>query len=153
MLVSKYFDAQLELYLLEDSRRRKRAETTISLGRIRSDGPKVMPYGELIKRGWLTITGTVTDALTDGEKVVLSVFKFTVGQLQESAIVKIQIKDGETCLIYREPRVLLRKLQGKMLELREFVLKRGYLCGIPVFPGKNPLEDVLKGQGDEDFWP
>ena len=69
--VSKYFDAQLESYLLEDSRRRERAETTISLGQICSDGQKVMPYGELIKGGWLTITGTVTDALTDGE-VILS---------------------------------------------------------------------------------
>ena len=87
MWVSKDFDAQLEAYLLSDSKRRKWAESKTDLGSIYTSRPKVMPYEEHIKRGWLTIKRAISRTLVDGEEIVLTVFTNTDGDIMQAAIV------------------------------------------------------------------
>ena len=73
--VPKHFDAQLEVYLLKDSKRRERAETTISIGDIQYHEAKVKIQGEWVEKEWLTITGVVVNALVEGEEIILASFK------------------------------------------------------------------------------
>ena len=114
MCVSNDFNAQLEVYLLSDSKRREWAESKTDLGSIYTSGPKVMPYEEHIKRGWMTIKGAISRTLVDGEEIVFTVFANTDGQFMLAALVKIQKEDDdEARLVYREPRVILKKLRGK----------------------------------------
>ena len=137
MCVSKDFNAQLEAYLLSDSKRREWAESKTDLGSIYTNEPEVMPYEEHIKRGWLTIKGAISRTLVDGEEIVLTVFANTDGQFMQAALVKIQKEDDdETCLVYREPRVILKKLRGKCTTLREFWIKDGTYM---------PFQSLLKG--------
>ena len=89
LFVSKDFDAQLESYLLADFRWWERAESNMNLGTIYSDGPKVMPFGEHIKRSWLIMKGITAETLKDGEEIVFSLFQSTDGQFLESAISKV----------------------------------------------------------------
>ena len=125
LCVSKDFDAQLQAYLLSDSKRRERAESKTDLGSIYTSRPKVMPYEKHIKRGWLTIKGAILRTLLDGEEIVLTVFANTDGHFMQAAIVKIWMEDDdEACLVYRELRAIL-----------------------------NLLEGVLKDRGGEDFRP
>ena len=126
MCVSKDFDVQLEAYLLSDSKRREQAESKTDLGSIYTSGPKVMPYEEHIKRGWLTIKGAILRTLVDGEEIVLTVFANTDGHFMQAAIVKIwKEDDDEARLVYRESRVILKRLGSKCTTLREFWIKDG----------------------------
>ena len=112
--VPKDFDAQLEAYLLKDSERRERAETTISIGDIQYHETKVKIQGEWVEKKWLTITGVVVDALVEGEEIILASFKRSDGLLQDATILTVQKRSGETYLIYREPLVILERLRGKV---------------------------------------
>ena len=112
--VPKDFDAQLEAYLLKDSERRERAETTISIGDIQYHEAKVKIQGEWVEKEWLTIMGVVVDTLVEGEEIILASFKRSDGSLWETAILTVQKRSGETRLIYREPLVILEGLRGKV---------------------------------------
>ena len=79
--VSKDFDAQLEAYLLKDSERRERAETTGSMGDIQYHESKVKIHGEWVEKEWLTITEVVMDTLVEGEEIILASFKRSEGLL------------------------------------------------------------------------
>ena len=108
--VPKDFDFQLEAYLLKDSERRERVETTISIGDIQYHEAKVKIQGEWVEKKWLTIMGVVVDALVEEEEIILASFKRSDGSLPDAAILTIQKRSGETCLIYREPLVILERL-------------------------------------------
>ena len=97
--VSKDFDAQLEAYLLKDSERRERVETTISTGDIQYHEAKVKIQGEWVEKEWLTITGVVVDTLVEGEEIILASFKRSDGSLRDAAILTVQKRSGETHLI------------------------------------------------------
>ena len=60
------------------------------------------------------MTGMVVDALIDGQEIILASFKGTDGSFKDTAILRVQKQNGETCLIYREPWVILEKLRGKV---------------------------------------
>ena len=113
LLIPKDFDAQLEAYLLADSVRRDRVETTVNLGNLRYQSEQVMIKGEWVERDWLTATGVVQETLRDGQEIVLTVLKGTDGSFFDSVILKVQKQNGETRLIYREPLVILERLKGK----------------------------------------
>ena len=68
----------------------------MNLGMIYSDGPKVMPFGEHIKRSWLIMKGPTAETLKDGEETIFSVFQCTDGQFLESTILEVQKRDDET---------------------------------------------------------
>ena len=107
MCVSRDFDAQLEAYLLTDSKRRDLLETKVNLGPVYTSGPKVIPCDEHLKKSWLVIKGEAVKTLVDGEDVIFNVFACTDGQLKQAALVKIWKQDNdEACLIYREPLVI-----------------------------------------------
>ena len=74
----------------------------------------VMIEGKEVKQEWLTITGMVADALTDGQEIILAPFKGTDGSLRDAAILGVTKWNEEMCLIHREPWVILEKLRGKM---------------------------------------
>ena len=88
--VPKDFNAQLEAYLLKDSERRERVETTISIGDIQYYEAKVKIQGKWVEKEWLTITGVVVDALVEGEEIILASFKRSDGLLQDAAILTVQ---------------------------------------------------------------
>ena len=50
MCVSRDFDAQLEAYLLTDSKRRDQVETKVNLGPVYTSRPKVIPHDEHLKK-------------------------------------------------------------------------------------------------------
>ena len=101
--VSRDFDAQMEAYLLKDSERRERAETTISMGSVQYHEAKVLVDGREVEQEWLTITGVVADALIDGQEIIYTSYKGTDGSFKDSEILQVKKWNGETCLIYREP--------------------------------------------------
>ena len=68
--VSRDFDAQMEAYLLKDSERRERAETTVSMGNVQYHEVKVLVDGREVEHEWLTITEMVADALVDGQEII-----------------------------------------------------------------------------------
>ena len=90
--VSKDFDAQLEAYLLKDSERRERAETTVSMGDIQYHEAKVLVEGNEVEQEWLTITGVVADALIDGQEIIYTSYKGTDGSFKDAEI--LQLKNG-----------------------------------------------------------
>ena len=59
---SRYFDAQLEDYLLHDAQRHDRAGGLPSLGKVQ--------YHETKDSEWLTLTGVVAGALIDSQELV-----------------------------------------------------------------------------------
>ena len=73
-----------------------------------------MVEGKWVEKEWLTITGMVADALTDGQEIILASFKGTDGSFRDAAILRVQKQNGKTCLIYSEPKVILEKLRGKV---------------------------------------
>ena len=73
-----------------------------------------MIEGKWIKKEWLTVTGMAVDTITDGKEIVLASFKGTDGSFQDAAILRVQKWNGEACLIYREPQVILEKLGSKV---------------------------------------
>ena len=101
--VSKDFDAQMEAYLLKDSERRERAETTISMGNVQYHEVKVLVDGREVEQEWLTITGVVADTLTDGQEIIYTSYKGTDGFFKDAEILQVKKWNGETHLIYREP--------------------------------------------------
>ena len=113
-MIPRDFDAQLEVYLLADSQRQEWAETTLSLGNIHYHEEKVMVKGKWVEKEWLTMTGMVADALIDSQEIILASFKGTDGLFWDATILRVQKQNGETCLIYREPRVILEQLRGKV---------------------------------------
>ena len=113
LLIPKDFDAQLEAYLLADSVRRDRVETTVNLGNLCYQSEQVMIEGEWVERDWLTATGVVQETLRDGQETILTVLKGSDGSFLDSVILKVQKQNGETQLIYREPLVILVRLKGK----------------------------------------
>ena len=54
------------------------------------------------------------DVLVEGEEIILASFKRSDGSLQDTVILTIQKRSGETHLIYREPLVILERLRGKV---------------------------------------
>ena len=119
LVVLRDFDAQLEAYLLADSQRQERAETTLSLGKIHYQNSRVMIDGKQVERDWLKVTGMAVGALVDREKIILNMFRGTDSSLHDSVILRAQKRDGKTCLTYQEPLVVLRKLRGKCMKRRE----------------------------------
>ena len=111
--VSWDFNAQMKAYLLKDSERRERVETTVSMGNIQYHEAKVLVDGKEVEQEWLTITGVVADALIDGQEIIYTSYKGTDGSFKDAEILQVKKRDGETRLIYREPRVILEKLRGK----------------------------------------
>ena len=73
-----------------------------------------MVKGKWVEKKWLTMTGMVADTLTDGQEIILASFKGTDGLFQDAAILRVQKQNGETCLIYREPQVMLETLRAKV---------------------------------------
>ena len=70
-----------------------------------------------MEKEWLTITGAVADALTDGQEMNYTTYKCTDGSFKDAEILQVKKWSGETCLIYREPQVILEKLRGKEINL------------------------------------
>ena len=102
---SRYFDAQLEDYLLCDAQRRDQAGGLPSLGKVQ--------YHETEDSEWLTLTGVVTGALIDGQELVYKAHRGSDGSLKGATILQVEKRDGETRLIHREPLVVMEKLKGK----------------------------------------
>lgn len=103
--LSKYFDGQLEDYLLRDARRRDRLQGLTCGGHIK--------YHEEGKDEWLTITGPVTDLLKDGQEIIYKVHRRD-GSFRDAVILRVEKKEGETYLFNKEPWVELEKLKGKI---------------------------------------
>ena len=103
---SRYFDAQLEDYLLRDAQRRDRAGGLPSLGKVQ--------YHETEDSEWLTLTGVVAGALIDSQELVYKVHRASHGFSKGAAILQVEKRDGETHLIHREPLVVIEKLKGKI---------------------------------------
>ena len=101
--VSRDFNAQMEAYLLKDSERRERVDTTVSIGNIQYHKVKVLVNGREVEQEWLTITGVVADALIDGQEIIYTSYKGTDGSFKDAEILQVKKWNGETCLIYREP--------------------------------------------------
>ena len=80
-----------------------------------------MIEGKEVEQIWLTITGVAADALTYGQEIIFTSYKGTDGSFRDAEILQVKKWNGETCLIYREPQVVLERLRGKEinLELRE----------------------------------
>ena len=57
LLIPKDFYAQLEAYLLADSVRRDRVETTVNLANLCYQSEQVMIEGEWVENDWLAATG------------------------------------------------------------------------------------------------
>ena len=72
-----------------------------------------MIEGKEVEQEWLTITGVAADALTDGQEIIFTSYKGTDGSFRDAEILQVKKWNGGTCLIYREPRVILEKLGGK----------------------------------------
>ena len=70
-----------------------------------------------MEQEWLTITGAVADAITDGQEIVYTSYKGTDGSFKDAEILQVKKWNGETHLIYREPQVILEKLKGKEINL------------------------------------
>ena len=118
MCVPRDSDAQPEAYVLADSEWRYWSETKVDLGLVYTSGPKMIPCDEHLKKNWLVMKGEVAKTLVDGEEVIFNMFGLTDGHLKQAALVRIQKQDeNEAHLIYREPRVVLRKLRGKVIGL------------------------------------
>ena len=101
--VSRNFDAQMEAYLLKDSERRERVETTVSMENVQYHEVKVLVSGKEVEQEWLTITGVIADALIDGQEIIYTSYKGTDGSFKDTEILQVKKQDGETRLIYREP--------------------------------------------------
>ena len=84
--VSKDFDAQMEAYLLKDSERRERAETTVGMANIQYHEVKVLVNRKEVEQEWLTITGVVADALIDGQEKIYTSYKGTDGSFKDAEI-------------------------------------------------------------------
>ena len=102
---SRYFDVQLEDYLLRDAQRHDRAGGLPSLGKVH--------YHETKDSEWLTLTGVVAGALINGQELVYKAHRGSDGSLKGAAILQVEKRDGETCVIHREPLVVMEKLKGK----------------------------------------
>ena len=70
-----------------------------------------------MEQEWLTITGVVADALTDGQEIIYTSKKGTDGSFKDAEILQVKKLNGETCLAYRELQVILEKLRGKEINL------------------------------------
>ena len=103
---SRYFDAQLEDYLLRDAQRCDQAGGLPSLGKVQ--------YHETEDSEWLTLTGVVAGALIDSQELVYKAHRGSDGSFKGAAILQVEKRDGETCLIHREPLVVMEKLKGKI---------------------------------------
>ena len=149
--VSRDFNAQLEAYLLTDSKRRDWSETKVNLRPVYTSGPKVIPRDEDLKKSWLVLKGEVAKTLVDGEGVIFNVFACTDGHLKQAALVKIwKQDDDEAHLIYREALVILEKPGGNFKENSGL---KGHLHAVPVSPERNPPEDVSTGPGAANILP
>ena len=95
LLIPKDFDTQLEAYLLVDSVRRDRVETTVNLGNLHYQSEQVMIKGEWVEQDWLTATGVVQETLRDGQEIVLTVLKGTDRSFFDSVILKVQKWKGK----------------------------------------------------------
>ena len=67
-----------------------------------------MIEGKEVEQEWLTIRGVVADALTDGQEIIFTSYKGTDGSFRD-----VKKWNRETCLIYREPHMILERLRGK----------------------------------------
>ena len=103
---SRYFDAQLEDYLLHDAQRRDQAGGLTSLGKVQ--------YHETEDSEWLTLTGVAAGALIDGQELVYKAHRGFDGSLKGATILRVEKRDRETRLIHREPLVVMKKLKGKI---------------------------------------
>ena len=113
-MVSRYFDVQMEEYLLRDSQRCDRA--AVHKTEVQYHEAQVMAQGNGIEREWLTITGVVADALIDGQEIIYTSYKKSDGSFKEAEILQVRKWNGETQLIYQESRVILERLIGKNLK-------------------------------------
>ena len=95
-MISRHFDAQLEEYLLSDSWRQDRVNTTLHRAEVQYHKAKVMIKGEEVEQEWLTITGVVADALTDGQEIIYTSYKKSDGSFQDAEILQVKKWDGET---------------------------------------------------------
>ena len=77
-----------------------------------------MIEGKEVEQEWLTIIGVAADALTDGQEIIFTSYKGTDGSFRDVEILQVKKWSRGTCLIYREPRVILEKLRGKKLILK-----------------------------------
>ena len=76
-----------------------------------------MIEGKEMEQEWLTITGVAADALTDDQETIFTSYNGTDGSFRDVEILQVKKWNGETHLIYREPRVILEKLRGKEINL------------------------------------
>ena len=53
-----------------------------------------MVKGKWVEKEWLTMTGMVTDALIDGQEIILASFKGTDGSFQDAAILSPKMEWG-----------------------------------------------------------
>ena len=105
LVISKYFDGQMEDYLLRDARRRDRLQGLTSDGCIK--------YHEEGEDEWLTITGPVADLLKNGQEIIYKVHKRD-GSFRDAVILQVEKREEETYLYNREPWVELGKLKGNI---------------------------------------
>ena len=94
------------------------------MGNIQYHEVKVLVEGKEVEQEWLTITGVVADALTDGQEIIYTSYKGTDGSSKDAEILQVKKWNGETHLIYREPRMILEKFRGKEINL-ELRKKKG----------------------------
>ena len=87
-MISRHFDAQLEAYLL--SKKWDRVDSTLTQGEIQYHEAKVIIRGEEVEQEWLTVTGVVADALTDGQEVIHTWYKKVDGSFQDAEILQVK---------------------------------------------------------------
>ena len=108
-MVSRYFDVQLEDYLLRHSQRHDRAKGA----EYKAEAQYHETQGKGTEREWLTITGVVADALMDSQEIIYTAYQSSDGSFRGATILQVQKQSRETRLIHREPQVVLEKLKGK----------------------------------------
>ena len=89
-MISRHFDARLEAYLLSDLKRRDRVDSTLTQGEIQYHKAKVIIRGEEVEQEWLTVTGVVADALTNGQEVIYTLYKKVDGSFWDAEILQVK---------------------------------------------------------------
>ena len=112
-MISRHFDAWVEEYLLRDLWRWDWADSTLHRTEVQNHEAKVMIKRKEIGQEWLTITGVVADALTDGQ-IIYTSYKKSDGSFQDAEILQVKKWDGETCLYSGSPKWFQKGLEVKI---------------------------------------
>ena len=62
----------------------------LTQGEIQYHEAKVIIRGEEVEQEWLTVTGVVADALTDGQEVIYTLYKKVDGSFLDAEILQVK---------------------------------------------------------------